>query len=203
MLLKAPKWRCHPKTPLAVVSTRTHLGWSRVAQDHPFLHDHLAHHNNDLRGTLIHDEVGFLVIYLIRMTLPLPGSPASSWAMFRERLRLSFSGADPRVCVAFWLFGTCSASSSMNVVGPLTVAKRSDRLDQQCPLRDHSLCGPRSGRTRRTQRRCPPCRCHSLFLHQTMRTLLHPSGTILDSNYHLRAIVGNGHAPYRPHPSLH
>ena len=38
--------------------------------------------------------------------LPLPGSPDSSWARFRERLKATFSGADPRVCVAFWLFGT-------------------------------------------------------------------------------------------------
>ena len=37
--------------------------------------------------------------------LPLPGSPASSWAMFRSRLGAIFSGADPRVCAAFWSFG--------------------------------------------------------------------------------------------------
>lgn len=37
--------------------------------------------------------------------LPLPGSPDSSSARFRERLKATFSGADPRVCVAFWLFG--------------------------------------------------------------------------------------------------
>lgn len=37
--------------------------------------------------------------------LPLPGSPASSWARFRERFKAIFSGADPRVCIAFWLFG--------------------------------------------------------------------------------------------------
>lgn len=39
------------------------------------------------------------------MALPLPGSPSSSWAIFRERLRQTFNGADPRVCIAFWLFG--------------------------------------------------------------------------------------------------
>jgi battenin len=37
--------------------------------------------------------------------LPLPGAPSSSWAQFRQRFRALFSGADPRVCVAFWLFG--------------------------------------------------------------------------------------------------
>lgn len=37
--------------------------------------------------------------------LPLPGSPSSSWARFRERLKAVFSGANPRVCAAFWLFG--------------------------------------------------------------------------------------------------
>lgn len=37
--------------------------------------------------------------------LPLPGTPSCSWARFRERFRAIFSGADPRVCVAFWLFG--------------------------------------------------------------------------------------------------
>lgn len=37
--------------------------------------------------------------------LPLPGAPSSSWARFRERFKAIFSGADPRVCIAFWLFG--------------------------------------------------------------------------------------------------
>jgi len=37
--------------------------------------------------------------------LPLPGSPSSSWARFCERFKAIFSGADPRVCIAFWLFG--------------------------------------------------------------------------------------------------
>lgn len=35
----------------------------------------------------------------------MPGSPASSWALYRARLRAVFHGADPRVCAAFWLFG--------------------------------------------------------------------------------------------------
>jgi hypothetical protein len=37
--------------------------------------------------------------------LPMPGSPAASWAVYRARLRAVFDGADPRVCAAFWLFG--------------------------------------------------------------------------------------------------
>lgn len=37
--------------------------------------------------------------------LPMPGSPASSWALYRARLQRIFHGADPRVCAAFWLFG--------------------------------------------------------------------------------------------------
>ena len=37
--------------------------------------------------------------------LPLPGAPGSSWALYRSRLRAAFEGAEPRVCVAFWLFG--------------------------------------------------------------------------------------------------
>ncbi|CAN9160321.1 unnamed protein product [Alternaria alternata] len=35
----------------------------------------------------------------------MPGSPASSWAVYRARLKAVFHGADPRVCAAFWLFG--------------------------------------------------------------------------------------------------
>lgn len=38
--------------------------------------------------------------------LPMPGSSASSWAVYRARLNAVFHGADPRVCAAFWLFGT-------------------------------------------------------------------------------------------------
>jgi battenin len=36
---------------------------------------------------------------------PMPGSPASSWAVYRARLKAVFHGANPRVCAAFWLFG--------------------------------------------------------------------------------------------------
>ena len=38
--------------------------------------------------------------------LPMPGSPSSSWAMYRARLSALFEGAEPPVVIAFWLFGT-------------------------------------------------------------------------------------------------
>jgi battenin len=37
--------------------------------------------------------------------LPLPGSPASSWALYRARFSAIFQGANPSVLLAFWLFG--------------------------------------------------------------------------------------------------
>ena len=42
--------------------------------------------------------------------LPLPGAPSTSWAMYQARLRAAFAGADPRVCLAFWLFGALPSS---------------------------------------------------------------------------------------------
>ncbi|PYH44211.1 CLN3-domain-containing protein [Aspergillus saccharolyticus JOP 1030-1] len=57
--------------------------------------------------------------------LPLPGAPSSSWAQFRARLAALFHGADPRVCVAFWLFGLINnvlyviiLSAALDLVGP-------------------------------------------------------------------------------------
>ncbi|KAI0891306.1 Batten's disease protein Cln3 [Annulohypoxylon nitens] len=37
--------------------------------------------------------------------LPMPGSPSSSWAIYRARLASIFQNADTSVLVAFWLFG--------------------------------------------------------------------------------------------------
>ncbi|GES57111.1 protein btn1 [Aspergillus terreus] len=61
--------------------------------------------------------------------LPLPGAPSSSWAQFRQRLAATFHGADPRVCIAFWLFGLINnvlyviiLSAALDLVGP-TVPK--------------------------------------------------------------------------------
>ena len=59
------------------------------------------------------------------MALPLPGSPSSSWAIFAQRIRQTFSTADPRVCLAFWLFGLINnvlyviiLSAALDLVGP-------------------------------------------------------------------------------------
>lgn len=41
--------------------------------------------------------------------LPLPGSPVSSWALYRARFRAVFQGADLSVLVAFWLFGSVAS----------------------------------------------------------------------------------------------
>jgi battenin len=38
-------------------------------------------------------------------TLSSQEQPSSIWKRFSARLSGAFSGADPRVCVAFWLFG--------------------------------------------------------------------------------------------------
>ncbi|KAI1652861.1 Batten's disease protein Cln3 [Daldinia decipiens] len=37
--------------------------------------------------------------------LPMPGSPSSSWALYRARLASIFQNADTSVLTAFWLFG--------------------------------------------------------------------------------------------------
>lgn len=37
--------------------------------------------------------------------LPLPGSPGSSWDIYKARLKAPFQGANPSVVMAFWLFG--------------------------------------------------------------------------------------------------
>ncbi|KAJ5037912.1 uncharacterized protein L3040_006788 [Drepanopeziza brunnea f. sp. 'multigermtubi'] len=57
--------------------------------------------------------------------LPLPGSPGSSWAMYRSRLTALFQGADASVAVAFWLFGLINnvsyviiLSAALDLVGP-------------------------------------------------------------------------------------
>lgn len=46
--------------------------------------------------------------------LPMPGTPAASWAVYRAKFKSIFDGADPRVCAAFWLFGkpTCICAVS-------------------------------------------------------------------------------------------
>ncbi|KAL2352001.1 CLN3 protein-domain-containing protein [Cryomyces antarcticus] len=57
--------------------------------------------------------------------LPVPGSPSSSWAIYKARFKATFDGADLRVCAAFWLFGLINnvlyviiLSAALDLVGP-------------------------------------------------------------------------------------
>ncbi|GME31869.1 Protein btn1 [Neofusicoccum parvum] len=57
--------------------------------------------------------------------LPMPGTPAASWAVYQAKLTSLFEGADPRVCAAFWLFGLINnvlyviiLSAAVDLVGP-------------------------------------------------------------------------------------
>ncbi|MCJ1387075.1 G1/S-specific cyclin cln3 [Xylographa soralifera] len=59
--------------------------------------------------------------------LPLPGAPSTSWAMYRARLRAVFAGADPRVCLAFWLFGTLSHCP--HIYPPLTLFRQTGLIN--------------------------------------------------------------------------
>ncbi|PLB41643.1 battenin family protein [Aspergillus candidus] len=60
--------------------------------------------------------------------LPFPGAPSSSWARFRERLVSPFRGADPRVFIAFWLFGVIN-----NVLYVIILAAALDLVGPQVP----------------------------------------------------------------------
>ncbi|KAJ5855150.1 hypothetical protein N7534_007693 [Penicillium rubens] len=58
-------------------------------------------------------------------TLSSQEQPSSIWKRFSARLSGAFSGADPRVCVAFWLFGLINnvlyviiLSAAVDLVGP-------------------------------------------------------------------------------------
>ncbi|KAI4229497.1 MAG: hypothetical protein L6R36_000856 [Xanthoria steineri] len=80
--------------------------------------------------------------------LPLPGSPSSSWAMFRARLSALFAGADVRVCTAFWLFGLINnvlyviiLSAALDLVGP-DVPKAIVLLADIIPSFVIKLCAP-------------------------------------------------------------
>ncbi|KAL8848054.1 MAG: hypothetical protein Q9221_006914 [Calogaya cf. arnoldii] len=80
--------------------------------------------------------------------LPLPGSPSSSWAMFRARLNAVFAGADIRVCTAFWLFGLINnvlyviiLSAALDLVGP-NVPKAIVLLADIIPSFIIKLCAP-------------------------------------------------------------
>jgi len=47
----------------------------------------------------------FTIHTALSMRLPVPGSPAASWTVYKARLKAAFEGADRRVVAAFWLFG--------------------------------------------------------------------------------------------------
>ena len=125
--------------------------------------------------------------------LPFPGTPSSSWAMWKSRLKAIFEAADPRVCTAFWLFGTRIIIHHQYVweLPQLT----GSRSGQQCPLRDHPLRCTRSRRARCSQRCRSSCRGHALFPDQVMRSLLHPPIAILGTRPSLFSSFGNRDAP--------
>ncbi|KAH7122309.1 batten's disease protein Cln3 [Dendryphion nanum] len=82
------------------------------------------------------------------MPLPLPGSPAASWAMYKARLKAVFDGADPRVCAAFWIFGLINnvlyviiLSAALDLVGP-NVPKGVVLLADVLPSFITKLCAP-------------------------------------------------------------
>ncbi|KAJ5618425.1 hypothetical protein N7528_007068 [Penicillium herquei] len=57
--------------------------------------------------------------------MPLEETSSSRWTRFADRLKGSFNGADPRVCIAFWLFGLINnvlyvilLSAALDLVGP-------------------------------------------------------------------------------------
>ncbi|KAF2741006.1 batten's disease protein Cln3 [Polyplosphaeria fusca] len=78
----------------------------------------------------------------------MPGSPASSWAVYRARLKGVFEGADLRICAAFWLFGLINnvlyviiLSSALDLVGP-NVPKGVVLLADVLPSFVLKLCAP-------------------------------------------------------------
>ncbi|KAL3489852.1 CLN3 protein-domain-containing protein [Aspergillus germanicus] len=71
------------------------------------------------------EEMSRIGAWISEPMLPLPGSPSSSWARFRAQFTALFHGADPKVCVAFWLFGLINnvlyviiLSAALDLVGP-------------------------------------------------------------------------------------
>ncbi|KAF3480494.1 protein btn1 [Arthroderma uncinatum] len=80
--------------------------------------------------------------------LPLPCAPNSSWSKFRHHLRSIFSGVDPRVFTAFWLFGLINnvlyviiLSAALDLVGP-SVPKGVVLLADVVPSFFTKLCAP-------------------------------------------------------------
>ncbi|KAF2745806.1 batten's disease protein Cln3 [Sporormia fimetaria CBS 119925] len=81
-------------------------------------------------------------------SLPLPGSPAATWAVYRSRLKAAFAGADGRVYAAFWLFGLLNnllyvvvLSAALDLVGP-AIPKGVVLLADVVPSFLTKLCAP-------------------------------------------------------------
>jgi battenin len=82
------------------------------------------------------------------MALPLPGSPSASWPTFISRIKQTFHGAEPRVLIAFWLFGLINnvlyviiLSAALDLVGP-SVPKGVVLLADVIPSFLTKLCAP-------------------------------------------------------------
>ncbi|KAL3439381.1 CLN3 protein-domain-containing protein [Aspergillus tetrazonus] len=95
---------------------------SRIGQ---WISDELGRPNESRAGKATIASLPPLVMPGEQQMLPLPGSPSTSWARFRAQLGALFHGADPKVCVAFWLFGLINnvlyviiLSAALDLVGP-------------------------------------------------------------------------------------
>ncbi|KAI1204486.1 Batten's disease protein Cln3 [Annulohypoxylon truncatum] len=60
--------------------------------------------------------------------LPMPGSPSSSWALYRARFASVFQNADTSVLVAFWLFGLIN-----NVLYVIVLSAAQDLVGSDVP----------------------------------------------------------------------
>ncbi|KAI2625416.1 Batten's disease protein Cln3 [Hypomontagnella submonticulosa] len=60
--------------------------------------------------------------------LPMPGTPASSWALYRARLTSIFQSADTLVFIAFWLFGLIN-----NVLYVIILSAAQDLVGSEVP----------------------------------------------------------------------
>ncbi|KAL4820217.1 CLN3 protein-domain-containing protein [Aspergillus spinulosporus] len=90
-----------------------------------WISDELGRPNESRAGKATMASLPPLVMPGEQQMLPLPGSPSTSWARFRAQLGALFHGADPKVCVAFWLFGLINnvlyviiLSAALDLVGP-------------------------------------------------------------------------------------
>lgn len=138
----------------------------------------------------------------------MPGTAGASWSGYKARFRAIFHGADPKVLVAFWLFGT--ATSCLHFPSPfiphrlllshssavtVTLADPSShRSHKQRPLRNNPLRRPRPSRAPRAKIRRPPRRCPTLLPHQAHRSILYSPGLIPAENHNILPLVVKWHA---------